>query len=280
MTDACIFVVLDPTMMEQSSLDWAEQIGLAFKEHRGLDVALRVYCCINESSVAVVPRDSDEKEREETEARVGAWMDRLVMRTRELGFPVQTEIEWNPDWRTAIGKAATRAGATLVVKNMTQHSRLVRLVRETSDWQLLRDAECPVLLVKTGRPYRIDKVLVAIKHSEDDEAYEAANDRILDTAKAMASDLGAPLHAVTCYEAGDYPDRQKFADRCGLDRNQVRAISGAPEKVIAGTADELGADLLIIARVARPESAGLLGDTAQKVIDEIANEVLVLPMTA
>jgi universal stress protein E len=267
-------------MMEQASLDWAEQVGLAFKEHRSIDVELHVYCCINESSVSVVPGDDDELTRADTEARVGAWMERLVAHSRGLGLAAKTEVEWNPDWRTAIGKAATRAAATLVVKNMTQHSRLVRLVRETADWQLLRDAECPVLLVKTGRPYRIDKVLVALKYNPEDAVYEAANDRILGTAKAMAADLAAPLHAVTCYEHGDYPDRQKFADRCGLDRNQVRAVSGAPEKVIAGTADELGADLLIIARVASPESAGLLGDTAQKVIDEIANEVLVLPMTA
>ena len=279
MAETSIFVVLDPTVMEQASLEWAEQVALAFKKHRGLEAALHVYCCINDTSVAAVPRDDDETSRQDTEVRVSAWMDRLVGHSRGLGLEAKTEVEWNPDWRSAIGKAATRTNAILVVKNMTQHSRFVRLVRETSDWQLLRDAACPVLLVKTGRPYRIDKVLVAIKHSPDDEIYEAANDRILDTAKAMAHDLGAPLHAVTCYEHSEYPDRQKFADRCGLDRNQVRAISGAPEKIIAGAADELGADLLIIARVARPESTGLLGDTAQKVIDEIANEVLVLPMT-
>lgn len=280
MADTKIFVVLDPTVMEQSALDWGEQVALAFKKYRNIDAEIHVYCCINDTSVAVVPRDDEAEARAETEARVQRWLERIVAQTRGLGLEARLEVEWNPDWRSAIGKAARRANANLVVKGMTQHGRLIRLVRETSDWQLLRDSECPVLLVKTGRPYRIDKVLVAVKHRPGDTVYEAANDRILDTAKVMAHDLGAPLHAVTCYEHGDYPDRQKFADRCGLDRNQVRAISGAPEKVIAGAANELGADLLIIARVAKPESTGLLGSTAEKVIDEIANEVLVLPMTA
>ena len=279
MADVRLFVVLDPTVMEQASLDWAEQVALAFKAHRDIEVALQVYCCINDDSVAVVPADNANAIQHGTQARVRSWIERLVTHTRSLGLEAQIEIEWNADWRKAIGEAATRCGATLVVKNMNQHGRFMRLVRETSDWKLLQDVQCPVLLVKSGRPYRIEKVLVAIKHNPDDEVYDAANDRILQTAKAMSADLGAELHAVTCYESGAYPDRQKFADRCGLERNQVTAISGVPEKVIANTAAELGADLLIIARVARPESKSMMGDTAQKVIDETANEVLVLPMT-
>ena len=54
---------------------------------------------------------------------------------------------------------------------------------------------------------------------------------------------------------------------------------GKPERVLASVAEEIGADMLIIARVARPESAGLLGDTARRLIDEIETDVLVLPMT-
>ena len=280
MAEVTIFAVLDPMSMEQASLEWAEQIALAYKTHRDTDAVLHVYCCINDTSVAVVPRVEEAPAIEETKARVTAWVERLVQHTHGLDITVNTEIEWNPDWRQAIGQAATRCGATLVVKSMTQHGRLVRLVRETSDWQLLRDAACPVLLVKTGRPYRIDKMLVALKPSPDDETYEAANDRILQTAKAMSEALGAPLHAVTCYPHADTPDRQRFADRCGLERNQVSGGTGAPEKVIAEAAERLGTDLLVIARVARPESNGLLGSTAEKVIDEIDNEILVLPMTA
>ena len=55
---------------------------------------------------------------------------------------------------------------------------------------------------------------------------------------------------------------------------------GSPAKVIASVAEEVAADMLIIARVARPESAGLLGDTARKVIDEIDTDVLVLPLAS
>jgi universal stress protein E len=274
-----VFVVLDPTCMEQAALEWGEQIVREFNNRGGLEVVLHVYCCINEDSVAMVADDDRAHSRAETEKRVRTWIDRLVSAPRGEGLDVETEVEWHHDWRKSLVVAAERSGSSLVVKNMTQHSRFVRMVRETADWTLIRECVCPVLLVKTGRPYGIDRILVAVKHSPDEETYEKANDDILATAKRLAADLGATLHAVTGYTGG-HPDRQRFADRCGLDRSQVSAAIGPPERVIAETAERQNSDLLIIARVARPESPKLMGNTARKVIDEIDTEVLVLPVAS
>ncbi|MGI9325747.1 MAG: universal stress protein [Pseudomonadales bacterium] len=273
-----VFVVLDPTCMEQAALEWGEQIVQEFKTHRSVDATLHVYCCINSESVAIVPGDDAEKAIKATHERVNAWLQRMVTETRDKGYAVDTEVEWSEDWRKAIVAASARQSSALVVKNMTQHSRFVRMVRETSDWTLIRECECPVLLVKTGRPYRVDKMLVAVKHDPDSDLYEQANDNILGAARAWSGDLGAELHAVTCYEEGMHPDRQRFADRCGLERKQVSAAMGSPEKVIAETAAEQGSDLVVIARVARPDSPSMLGNTARKVVDEIDTEVLILPV--
>lgn len=264
--------------MEQTALEWGEQIVQAFKTHRGIDASLQVYCCVSAESVALVPDPDADRAREATRDRVAAWLERLAAVPRGRGIDVQTEVEWREDWRQAIVAASARHGSNLVIKNMSQHSRFVRLVRETSDWTLIRECECPVLLVKTGRPFRIEKLLVAVKHDEDVAAYATANDGILQAAKRLAADLGAELHAVTCYQAGKYPDRQRFADRCGLERNQVTADTGAPERVIADTAARQGSDLVILARVARPDSPNSVGKTARKVIDEIDSEVLLLPV--
>jgi universal stress protein E len=269
-----VFVVLDPTCMEQAALEWGEQIARQFGASQ--ETILHVYCCINEDSVAMVANDDSAHAQAETEKRVHGWIDRLVSQPRADGLTVETEVEWHHDWRKSLVVAAERCGAALVVKNMTQHTRFVRMVRETSDWTLIRECHCPVLLVKTGRPYAVEKVLVAVKHTDDD-VYEKANDDILAAARRITADLGATLHAVTGYTGG-HPDRQRFADRCGLERSQVSAAIGAPEKVIAETAERQGSDLLIIARVARPDSPKELGSTARKVIDEIDTEVLVLPV--
>ena len=264
-----VFVVLDPTSMEQPSLVWGEKIALDMKQQRQLTVQLHVYCCIDPTegtSPAAAADDQGDAIKPMSE-----WMERIVMHTRALGIPVETEVETDPEWRQAIVNAAKRVNADTVIKNLTQHSRLVRLVRETADWQLLRDCHCPVLLVKAGKEYGIKNILVAVKHTHD-ETYQNANTSLLDAAKRLADDLGANIHAVTCYQANEHPDRQRFADSCGLDRNQVTAAMGTPEKVIASVAEEQKADLVVIARVARRESAGMLGDTARKVIDEIATD--------
>jgi len=273
-----IFAVLDPTCMEQASLQWGEQVVRAYKEHRGIDAILHMYCCIGTDSAALSPDQDAGQGKKNAKVRVAAWLDRLAIAPRAEGLPVVTEVEWSEDWRNAIVVAAAKHRSALVIKNMTPHSRFVRILRETSDWTLIRECECPVLLVKTGRPIRIEKVLVAVKHSPDDETYEKANDNILDTAKRLTADLGADLHAVTGYEPGSHPDRQRLADRCGLARNQVTAAVGAPERVIADTAAQQGSDLVMLARVALPGSPKTIGKTARKVIDEIDTEVLVLPV--
>lgn len=274
-----IFVVLDPKVMEQAALTWGEKIALDLKKYRSDDARLHVYCCIDDEAAS--PRRGEDLAEAVAAAqeRVRHWIERLVVHTRSSGIDVAIEVEWNKDWRKAIVAAVARNGSDVVIKNMTQHARLVRLLRDTADWRLLRDCRCPVMLVKTPQPYDIHKVLVAVKPSPDD-VYEAANTNILEAARSIAEDLGADLHAVTCYKSDTLPDWQRFADSCKLERQQVSADIGVPEKVIAATATEIEADLVVIARVARPESKSLLGDTARKVIDQIDTEVLVLPMSA
>lgn len=275
-----VFVVLDPTCMEQAALETGIGVVKNYKKYRSIDAQLHVYCCINAESVALVPNKDQAQMRDATVARVSDWLERLVMSIRNEGIAVETEVEWVDDWRKAIPVAASRQNSSIVLKNMTQHSRFVRMVRDTSDWTLIRECECPVFLVKTGKPFQIESVLVAVKHSPDEESYEKANEDILASARRMADDLGARLHAVTCYEGDRRPDRQRFADKCGLERSQVSAASGKPEKIIAEVAAERGSDLVIIARVARPESPGAVGKTARKVIDEIDTDVLVLPVAS
>ena len=275
-----VFVVLDPTCMEQAALEWGEEVVRIFSATQNIAASLHVYCCVNPESVAVSPDADGETAEANTVARIEAWVERLVAQTRASGMTVTTEVEWRDDWRHAIPDAAKRNQSAVVIKNMTQHSRFVRLVRETSDWTLIRECECPMLLVKTGRPVSTQNLLVAVKHNPDDEAYRKANDDILAAAKQMASDLGGRLHAVTCYDHGSQPDRQRFADSCGLDRSQVSAGAGVPEKLIAEVAEERDTNLVIIARVAKPDNPGAVGKTARKLIDELNTEVLVLPVAS
>lgn len=256
--------------MEQPSLLMAESIARSYNASGGAQARIHAYCCI----------DADQAQ-EDTQRSIAAWLERLVEPTRSQGIPVTTEVEIDANWRDAIAVAAGREPTLVAVKNMSQHPRLVHLFRERSDWRLLRDCRCPVYLVKRSPRTAVGTVLAAIKHRTEKQAYTEANDAILATARSIAEGLGAELHVVTAFENEfHYPDRQRFADRCGLPRNRVRGEMGTPHEAIARVAEEIGADLVVIARVGKADGKRDVGHTAEKLIDSLNANLLVLPLTA
>ena len=270
-----IFVILDPTTMEQPSLLMAESIA-----RRGRAAVLHVYCSIDEKIIRAEAGMEPDQVRTDTQANVSEWIERLVTPTRALGLDVEIEVDISPDWRKATVAAVARQEYMLAIKGMSQQARPKRLFRDSSDWQLLRDLACPVYLVKTSPNRRVSKVLAAIKHRTEEQVYTEANELILQTARGIAAGLDAELHVVTAYKNDfHYPDRQKFADRCDLPRNQVRAEMGSARAAITKAAKEIGADLVVIARVGKTGSKHDVGHTAEKVIDTLDTNLLVLPMT-
>ena len=278
-TPNTIFVILDPTTMVQPSLVLAESIAADFNAQRPTAATLHVYCCINEKSIRGETGETAEQVREEMLELTKDWVERLVQPTRALGLQVETEVEIGEKWRKTIAAAVARQHCALAIKTMSQHSRLMRAFHDSSDWKLLRDSTCPVYLVKTSPKRHVRKVVAAIKHRTEKKVYTEANDLILATARGIAGGLGAELHVVTAYKnVMHYPDRQKFADRCGVARNRVRAEMGAPQDAIAAAANEIGADLVVMARVGKPGSKRDVGHTAEKIIDALDTDLLILPM--
>jgi len=140
-----IFVILDPTTMEQPSLIMAESIV-----RRGGTVALHVYCSLDEKLIRVETGDEAEHLIAETKERICDWIERLVAPARLLGASVDTEVEISKDWRKATVAAVARQNCMLAIKGMSKQRRLTRLFRDTSDWRLLRDLGLPCLPRKDG----------------------------------------------------------------------------------------------------------------------------------
>jgi nucleotide-binding universal stress UspA family protein len=269
-----VFVILDPTTMEQPSLIMAESIA-----KRGRAATLHVYCCIDEKLVRTQTGEDSDQARTDKQERVSAWIERLVTPTRALGLTVDTEVEISKDWRKSTVAAVARQNCMLAIKSMPRQKKLARLFRDTADWHLLRDSACPVYLVKSASNRPVRKVLAAIKHRTEKKLYTEANEMILQITRGIATGLDAEMFVVTAYKDNfHYPDRQKFADRCGLPRNQVRAVMGNPQEAIATAAKEIGADLVVIARVGKPGAKHDVGHTAEKVIGALDANILVLPM--
>ena len=264
-----IFVILDPTRLVQPVVEKAEWVAA----RNG--AAMHLYCCIWDADGA-----RDEAAAKRTIDRTRAWIERIAESSRGHGIAVSTEVEWAPDWREAIVAASRAAAADLVVKTASKHSSVRRQLTKTSDWELLRNASCPTLLVDPGVNTNTGTVLAAVKLKPGSETHTVLNRQVVELAHRIAGVLEADLHAVTVYKGDDiFFDRQAFADSCQLPRNRVHAVEGSPVGGIAEVVKKINAGVLIIGCAAKqaPERGIIIGDTAQRVIDEERADMIVVP---
>ena len=76
--------------------------------------------------------------------------------------------------------------ADLILKAASVHSGAGRRLLKTSDWMLLREAHCPVYLIKKDAIDAGAKVLVAMDIARQDDLHASLNDKVLDYGKLLA----------------------------------------------------------------------------------------------
>ena len=261
-----IFVVIDPHRLVQPALEKAEWLA----ERNSAE--LELYCTVWD------PADGDAKRQQQLVERTRAWVERIAAPAKAAGLRLGIRVEANEDWRSAIAAAASGSDADLVVKTASPRGALRRRFMKTSDWTLLRSCARPVLLVNEHQSDNPRVVLAAVKVDPADPVYVSLNARVIDLAHRIAGLLEAELHAVTVYRGdGMWFDRQRFADACRLPRSRVHATEGSSYEGIAEVAGTIGAGVVIVGSAPRPTGGAIIGATAERVIDEVDADVVVLP---
>jgi universal stress protein A len=133
------------------------------------------------------------------------------------------------------------------------------------------------------------RILVAIDLSED-------STKVAERARAIAGNNGAELHLIHVIEplsfayGGDIPmdfsgiqdeihqqatqQLQRFAKANGIDETHQHIVLGRPEVEIHATAEDLGADLIVVGSHGRYGLALLMGSTANGVLHGASCDVL------
>src|SRR5262245_502775 len=191
-----------------------------------------------------------QKSQDRTVATARAGLERLAASMREVGASVTTRIVWGAPPYEAILAAAHDWQADLLVvgthESGTLHTRLT-----DTDWQLLRRARCPLLLVKSRAFSGYRTILAAVNPSP-----ERAGPLGLD---------GAVLAASRC-----------VAHACG---STLREVEGFPAWNVIDAAAERCADLVVVAAARQQDfAAAVVGNTAQLVAGELACDVLIVPV--
>lgn len=262
-----IFVVIDPQRLVQAALEKGEWLA------RRNGAELELYCSINPESAA------DTEAQARLIERTGSSIERMIEKSRQEGLKISVRVEANRDWRAAIAAAASASEADLVIKTASPRGPLRRRLMQTGDWTLIRNCSRPILLASPTRGDVPKTVLAAVKVRPEGDVYAELNQRVIDLSHRIAELLDAELHAVTVYRGeGIYFDRQKFADECRLPRNRVHAAEGSSYEGIAQIAEQIGAGVVIVGSAPRPDRGSILGATAERVIDEVPGDVVVLPV--
>jgi universal stress protein E len=265
-----ILVVFDPTSDYQPALERAALI--AGNEGN----AIHLFSCIYDDLDGTADED---REIENLIALQQEILDEATKHLVEQGLQVSTAIEWNKNWYEAVVKASKNSGVEAVIKASHKHSATQRLFKKTSDWTLIRQCDCPVLLVKERPSEEGRKVLAAVDLRGEKDHYEEINANILDFCRRYVGTKNAELHFVNAHkDLSSRPDKGSMKRACGIATENVHIKMGEPSKVIVETADELGANLVVIGNSARSGfSAAVNSNTAEKVLDELECDLLAIP---
>ncbi len=264
-----LFVVYDPTREEQPALQRAAAIA------RESSASLCVFACIYSDTTKL--------------AEPAVEVARLIKEQHELlaavaapfsteGLEVSVEVEWDKDWYRSVVRASTKMAADLVLKSSFKHSTGKRLLNRTSDWAIMRECLCPVLLVKDRSPREVPRVLAAIDINAKKESYERLNQKVIEVAKQILESHRAEVHVVNAFsDFKGVPDRAKLIRSSGIESERIHIKMGEPEKVIVAQAKAIDASLVVVGNSARSGvSAVLHGNTVEKMLDKLECDVLSL----
>ena len=253
-------IVIDPAQELQSALlDVLEPA-------RAMGARLHLYACIDETAPAAAV------------AAAERLLEGLAGQAAAAGLAVSSELERDADWQVQAVRAASRCGADLLVKYSFDHSALQRELRATSDWTVLRNAPCPVLLVKHRRRWTRQGVLGAVNFNARDGAHARLNNLVIGATRGFASALGATQYFINaCEEGQDVPDAAAIAGRCGVPEQQVFVCAGPPHEAIVSMAETLEVDLIVLGTVGRSGLVGKwIGNTVEKLLDHTHIDILVV----
>jgi universal stress protein E len=203
---------------------------------------------------------------------------------------------WNKRVSQAVLDMAQEVEAGLVIKAADKASPI--FPRHPDDWNLLREATCPILLVKP-EPWVKDPVILAAVDALDNEHAEM-NGRILEAGDLLAKTLGGALHIVNAYPrfesyvtdvniGVDLAKMQRDIETelnnaisrlkkvCEIDHAELHLKEGNASNIVADVAGATHAEIVVMGTAARRGvSAFMIGNTSERLLHLLDDDLLVL----
>ncbi len=229
---------------------------------------------------------------------------RLARPLQKKGISVDCVVEWDFPAHDAIIRHALKTRPDVVVAESHHHNKLARWLLANTDWELIRACPCPLWFVKSQQLPASLPVLAAVDPLHAHAKPAQLDDRILDEAAAVATQLGGSInmvHACTPplsnssatfieplripispdrakrFLAGIQKEVEALAKRHAVDAGRCFTREGDPVEVISGLVATLKANVLVMGAVSRSSlQKSFIGNTAEKLIDKVRCDVLIV----
>jgi universal stress protein E len=227
-------------------------------------------------------------------------LEAVARRIRRHGIDVTTAAEWDYPVAEAIVRRALRSQADMIVAERHATRHVAGWMLAYTDWELLRNAPCPVLLVKQARTWHRPVVMTALDPFHRNAKPARLDNALLQASGQLATSLRGSLRIVHCVphsaivanammnsptvvestEAVLRRARKALAAevaRVPLPSHQLKVLEGAAREALPAAARALGADIVVMGAVSRSGLKRLfIGNTAEAVLDALHCDVLIV----
>ena len=294
-----LVAVKDPWARSLPTIEKATQLARALGSRVQLFHALSnpLYIDVAEFQGVILPK------LEHTEyARAVARLEVLAKRLGRAGVRVDSTVEWDFPPHEAVIRAARRFDADLIVAERHATKHYLAWALRFTDFELLRLAPMPVLLVKTQQAYDHPSILAAVDPSHAYSKPLKLDREILNCAAQIAHALQGSLHAVFAYDPlpvvaldggvvlAGVTDKIATETKARARKALAHVLNGAaipesrrhvvpqhPIDAIQRTAAEVGSNIVVMGAISRSGLKRLvLGNTAERVFDNLPCDVLVV----
>jgi universal stress protein E len=267
-----LFVVVDPTNDKHIALERA----LLTAEIRDPRPLVHVF-------VAVDPEAVDTRAVNADVFRDETWFKEHIRTPLvDAGLDYKLEVSWSSEWQKSIMQSAKRWGADAIFLSANDENKkdFRRFFFTDSKWELLKNADCPVVLIRPDAKKQRKVILAAVNFQAARDEQKALNKKILEEAKRFAEGYGAELHLANGYmDSLHYPDRGKLVNETGVIKERIHVEPGYTDEVVAAIAEKIDADLVVMGTLGQNGMLGIStrrGNTAERLIAALDDDVMVI----
>ena len=224
--------------------------------------------------------------------RIAAWA--------RLHVPqVSVSAEWDYPCYEAIVRRAIASGADLIVAECHARGHRAQALLRLTDWELLRLAPMPVLLVKRSRLYHRPTILGAVDPSHAFGKSATLDEQILRLAAQFSAALRGELHAVHAYQPAALGARalaaangsiiaepnaasadvgfEKLTADGPVSPDHCHLVGGEPCAAVEQVAERLCADIVVVGALSRAGlQRALIGNTAESLLRFLPCDLLIV----